>query len=140
MARAAHGGVAVSDLVIPYVIHWHGEPEPDLTGIDDPIRVPFWFAPCDQPDVVVPNLATDGLQAALAWSAEDAGAPPRGGLHRIGTEGMSRNNQAQNRQTDDVVRIPRLTPSQRRELHEAISGQNYGFHDVLEIARDLFGK
>ncbi|HST74238.1 MAG TPA: hypothetical protein VLJ20_02610 [Acetobacteraceae bacterium] len=35
----------MSDLIVPYVIHWDGEPEPDLAGIDDPVRVPFRFLP-----------------------------------------------------------------------------------------------
>ncbi len=45
LAWASDRKLIVSDLVIPYVIHWDGEPEPDLSGIDDPIRVPFRFVP-----------------------------------------------------------------------------------------------
>jgi hypothetical protein len=37
--------MALDTLVIPFIIHWHGDPEPDLTGILDPVRVPFRFVP-----------------------------------------------------------------------------------------------
>lgn len=32
-------------LVVPFVIHWHGEPEPDLSRFVEPVRVPFRFVP-----------------------------------------------------------------------------------------------
>lgn len=50
------------------------------------------------------------------------------------------NNQAQNKQTNDVARLLKLTPKQARELHDAVSGQGYGYQEILEIAKDLFGK
>lgn len=50
------------------------------------------------------------------------------------------NNQAQNKQTNDVARQLKLTPKQARELHDAVSGQGYGYQEILEIAKDLFDK
>lgn len=58
----------------------------------------------------------------------------------VGSGGTPGNNQAQNKQVDDVVRILRLTKDQRRALHREISGQNAGYHEILQIARDKFGK
>ncbi|WP_254905769.1 hypothetical protein [Paraburkholderia youngii] len=55
-----------------------------------------------------------------------------------GSQGTPRNNQAQNRQTDDVARILRLTPGQSRQLHDEISGQGLGFHEIMERAKDMF--
>jgi hypothetical protein len=49
LAGGPDGELSVSDLVIPFVIHWDGEPGPDLSGIDDPIRVPFRFVPAGAP-------------------------------------------------------------------------------------------
>ncbi|MEM5436177.1 hypothetical protein [Paraburkholderia diazotrophica] len=55
-----------------------------------------------------------------------------------GSEGTPRNNQAQNKQTDDVARILGLTPSQSRRLHDEISGEGLGFHEIMERAKDMF--
>lgn len=55
-------------------------------------------------------------------------------------DGTPGNNQAQNRQFRDVVNILGLTPDQARQLHDEISGENYGFHEILQTGRDMFGK
>ena len=49
------------------------------------------------------------------------------------------NNQAQNRQFNDVVRELGLTRSQAQRLHQEISGQGLGFWDIMQVARDMFG-
>ncbi len=57
-----------------------------------------------------------------------------------------RNNQAQNGQFEDAVkeiekRIGRqLKKDEIRRLHEAISGEGYGFHDIVSIGVAMFGK
>ncbi len=57
-----------------------------------------------------------------------------------------RNNQAQNGQFEDAVkeiekRIGRkLTQDEVRRLHEEISGQGYGFHDIVSLGVAMFGK
>ncbi len=50
------------------------------------------------------------------------------------------NNQSQNKQTNDIAKILNLTPKQSRILHDEVSGQGYGFREILEIAKDLFNK
>ncbi|MGF6966957.1 hypothetical protein OKW43_003985 [Paraburkholderia sp. WC7.3g] len=55
-----------------------------------------------------------------------------------GSQGTPRNNQAQNKQTDDIARILRLTPGQSRQLHDEITGQGLGFHEIMERAKDMF--
>ncbi|MBN9559431.1 MAG: hypothetical protein J0H14_01720 [Alphaproteobacteria bacterium] len=49
----------MSDLVVPFVIHWDGEPEPDLTGIDNPVRVPFQFVPFESKGGRQPKIANE---------------------------------------------------------------------------------
>jgi hypothetical protein len=53
----------VVDLVIPFVIHWDGEPAPDLSGIDEPVYVPFEF-------VQVASAASQELDGSLIWSVQ----------------------------------------------------------------------
>lgn len=50
------------------------------------------------------------------------------------------NNQAQNKQTNDVARQLKLTPKQARELHDTVTGQGYGYQEILELAKDMFGE
>jgi hypothetical protein len=49
-------------------------------------------------------------------------------------------NQRENKQVTDVVVKLGLNKAQRQELHRAISGMGYNYHDILEIAKDMFGK
>jgi hypothetical protein len=58
----------------------------------------------------------------------------------VGNDGAPRNNQAQNRQFRAVVKILQLTPGQAQQLHREISGQGLGFHEILQIGREMFGK
>jgi hypothetical protein len=53
---------------------------------------------------------------------------------------LAADNQRQNKMVRDVVVRLRLTQDQQQELHRAISGQGYSYHQVLEIAKDMFGK
>jgi len=56
----------------------------------------------------------------------------------IGKGGTPGNNQAQNKQVDDIVRMLGLSPNQRRRLHDEITGQGYSFHEIKQIAVDMF--
>ena len=49
------------------------------------------------------------------------------------------NNQKQNEQTDSIASQLRLSKKQKRELHNAITGQGLGFQEVLQLAREMFG-
>lgn len=62
----------------------------------------------------------------------------KGGRRQHGKTPM--NNQAQNKQTNDVARILKLTPKEARILHDEVSGEGYGFQEILAIAKDLFNR
>ena len=53
-------------------------------------------------------------------------------------DGTPKNNQAQNKQVDDVCRILKLTRKQREILHREISGENCSYQEKLQTAKDLF--
>lgn len=63
-----------------------------------------------------------------------------------GGGGTPRSNVAQNKQFNDAVRAAekrlnrKLSQDQIRMLHDEISGMNYGFHEIIEIAVDMFAK
>ena len=48
-----------------------------------------------------------------------------------------RNNRVQNRQFDDAVR--QLNLDQRQELHRVIGRQGFGFWEMVETGRAMFG-
>ncbi|WP_423371723.1 hypothetical protein [Burkholderia sp. LMG 32019] len=60
-------------------------------------------------------------------------------LQLAGSDGLPGNNQAQNKQFKTVVKILDLNKRQARLLHEEISGEGLGYHEILERARDMFG-
>lgn len=81
------------------------------------------------------------------WRPKEAGEGEGEALESTGSigdlaanDGTPGNNQAQNKQVNDVVRILGLTKDERRQLHLEISGQNLGFHEILRIGREIKGK
>lgn len=60
-------------------------------------------------------------------------------IYGLGSQGTPGNNQAQNKQVTDICRELKLNRSQRRTLHDHISGDNLGYHDIRSIAIELFG-
>ena len=50
-----------------------------------------------------------------------------------------KNNQAQNKQVRDIEKKLGLTKDEVRELHDAITGQGYGYQEILDLAKDMFG-
>lgn len=56
------------------------------------------------------------------------------------TRGTPRNNKAQNKQTDSIGKKLKLSPKQQRELHDLIHGQNWGYREILEFAKEWFNK
>ncbi|WP_322023172.1 hypothetical protein [Burkholderia sp. BCC1977] len=60
-------------------------------------------------------------------------------LQLAGSDGLPGNNQAQNRQFKAVVKLMDLNKRQARLLHEEISGEGLGYHEILERAQDMFG-
>ncbi|RYG99568.1 MAG: hypothetical protein EON58_03475 [Alphaproteobacteria bacterium] len=53
--------------------------------------------------------------------------------------GTPGNNQAQNKQFKDVIRILGLNKSQARRLHDEITGQDFDFHEMLEVGKQFQG-
>jgi hypothetical protein len=49
-------------------------------------------------------------------------------------------NRRENRKVRDIVVKLRLNEDQAQELHREVSGMGYNFHQILEIAKDKFGK
>lgn len=55
-------------------------------------------------------------------------------------KGTPNNNKAQNKQFNDVVKKLKLNKKQRRQLHDEISHQGYSYQEILEEAKNMFGK
>lgn len=55
-------------------------------------------------------------------------------------KGTPKNNQAQNKQFNDIVKKLKLNKDQQRQLHDAISHQNYSYQEILEEAKRMFGR
>lgn len=54
--------------------------------------------------------------------------------------GTPRNNRAQNKQANSVSKKLKLSPKKQRELHDLIHGQNWGYQEILENAKEWFNK
>jgi hypothetical protein len=68
---------------------------------------------------------------------EDA---PAGDVEQLaGGEGTPGNNQAQNKRFKAVVKAMGLDQRQARQLHDEISGEGLGYHEIMERAQDMFG-
>jgi hypothetical protein len=100
-----------------------------------------------------PRPVSDALQSTFdraTKAAGVAGSAPADGIGPtdfvrpaptlVGSDGTPGGNQAQNKQFRDVVKILQLTPNQAQQLHREISSQGLGFHEILQIGRDMFGK
>ena len=53
---------------------------------------------------------------------------------------MSGNHDVQNKQFKDVVKKLNLNKSQARQLHAAVGGQGYGYHEIMIEAKAMFKK
>jgi hypothetical protein len=65
---------------------------------------------------------------------------PAGDIEQLaGGEGTPGNNQAQNKQFKAVIKAMGLDQRQARQLHDEISGEGLGYHEIMERAQDMFG-
>jgi len=69
---------------------------------------------------------------------------PAGDIEQLaGGEGTPGNNQAQNKQfkavIKAVIKAMGLDQRQARQLHDEISGEGLGYHEIMERAQDMFG-
>ena len=64
----------------------------------------------------------------------------------MSSNGTPKSNKAQNKQFADAIREiekrvgRKLSKDEIRRLHDAISGQDYGYHDIVEEGVGMFGR
>ncbi|GAB3760337.1 PrsW family glutamic-type intramembrane protease [Microlunatus parietis] len=84
------------------------------------------------------------IAAVLGLSGIALMAAAQNGGHGGGGGGTPGNNQAQNKQFKDAVRAANrdrdkpLTRDQIRRVHEEISGENLGYHEIIETIKAMF--
>jgi hypothetical protein len=90
-------------------------------------------------------VATALTNAAAAAAAASAAAAAAGTIAQMSSSGTPGNNQAQNKQFRDAIRagereIKRsLSKDEIRQVHDAISGENLGYHEIIEVVKSMFG-
>jgi filamentous hemagglutinin len=82
---------------------------------------------------LVAGVAATGGNASVESSAAEIET------ENNGASGTPGNNQAQNKQFRSIVVGLSLSKAQARQLHEEITGQDLGYHEIRAIAIDLFG-
>jgi hypothetical protein len=107
---------------------------------------PGWFAPTGGSD----NESSSIRIAQNDVRAERPNTPPTvgGDWPRQPPEDVQENpslvvpaTDRENKQVDDVVARLQLTPAQRRRLHDEISPMGpLNYHEILQIAKDMFEK
>jgi hypothetical protein len=66
-------------------------------------------------------------------------------IAQMSSSGTPGNNQAQNRQFRDAIRSAerdigrKLSKDEIRQVHDAISGENLGYHEIVELVKSMFG-
>jgi hypothetical protein len=88
------------------------------------------------------NAAAAAAAAAAASAAAGAASATIAQMSSSGTPG---NNQAQNKQFRDAIRAGEreigrsLSKDEIRQVHDAISGENLGYHEIVEVVKSMFG-
>jgi RsiW-degrading membrane proteinase PrsW (M82 family) len=90
--------------------------------------------------------AANAAAEASAIAAAGAVAAAAGStVLQMSGDGTPGNNQAQNKEFRDAVREAerelgrKLDKSEIRQVHDEISGQNFGYHEIVQIILDMFG-
>ena len=89
------------------------------------------------------GLISGGAAAAGAPSPNPNPGNPNGSggcVQNASDDGTPGDNQRQNKQFRDIVKQLGLNQDQARQLHDEISGQNYGYHEILQIGQGMFGE
>jgi hypothetical protein len=90
-------------------------------------------------------VATALTNAAAAAAAASAAAAAAGTIAQMASSGTPGNNQAQNKQFRDAIRAAEkdigrsLSKDEIRQVHDAISGENLGYHEIIEVVKSMFG-
>lgn len=99
--------------------------------------IAIWFA---KPGDVLPDgRIAKALSSARPFEYLPGTPVVNEALELAGSTGTPGNNQAQNRQFKAVVKLMGLNQHQARLLHEEITGEGLGYHEILERAQDMFG-
>jgi hypothetical protein len=131
---AAHNGDVHAALAAAKAVCWDGTGanQPESTTVDA-ASIPVSYPAAPSPQTPEPIALT------ASPYAHDKNVSPRP-LELAANDGTPGNNQAQNKRFADVARLLRLNKDQQTLLHEEISGQNYGYQEILNAARDMFGE
>ncbi|MEP2987372.1 MAG: RHS repeat-associated core domain-containing protein [Parasphingorhabdus sp.] len=86
-----------------------------------------------------PREKAKDRRARLQAEAAQQKAQSQGGQPDNGGDGPPGNNQAQNRQFDNVKKTLGLTEKQGEMLHREISKQGMGPKEIMERAKEMFG-
>ena len=88
-----------------------------------------------------------GDPAGGQWTSEGArersrqSSRDKSGPHATSTTiELSADNRRDNKMVRDVIVQLGLNKNQAQQLHREISGQGLGYHEILQIAKDMFGK
>uniref|UniRef100_UPI001B8BE3D1 hypothetical protein n=1 Tax=Allorhizocola rhizosphaerae TaxID=1872709 RepID=UPI001B8BE3D1 len=83
--------------------------------------------------------------AAISAAQAAAAAAAAGTILQMSSNGTPGNNQAQNKQFNDAVRNAerqlgrKLDKGEIRRVHDEITGQNMGYHEIIETILSMFG-
>jgi hypothetical protein len=110
------------------------------TGANQPVSAAIEAVSIPVSYAVSPRLQTsEPIVQTASPDTHGIDALP-GPVQLAADDGTPGNNQAQNKQFRAVARLLRLNKDQQRLLHEEISGQNYGYQEILNAARDMIGE
>jgi hypothetical protein len=140
--RAARDAMEALDVLIKSA-DWNATLHP-RTGVPPN---PGWFAPTDgDGDGAYPTRTAQNDDPAhrsdVAPSAGDDGPrlPPENAQENSLPLTPVADNQRENKTFRDVVVRLGLNQDQAQRLHREISGMGYNYHEILQIAQDMFGK
>ncbi len=91
------------------------------------------------------GLAAWWTNLAAAAAAASAAAAAAGTVVQMSSNGTPGNNEAQNKQFRDAVREAehklgrKLDKSETRRVHDEITGENMGFHEIVQTILAMFG-
>jgi hypothetical protein len=134
--RAARDALEAVDVLIKSA-DWNATLHP-RTGVPPN---PGWFAPTDG-DGACPTRTVQTDDPAHRSDVGDDGPrlPPENAQENSLPLTPVADNQRENKTFRDVVVRLGLNQDQAQRLHREISGMGYNYHEILQIAQDMFGK
>lgn len=111
--------------------------QPQSTQAQSQSQPPQLTTAASQPNAGMPANNAQNSPLVDPKASSPASAPD---IQVAANDGTPGNNQAQNAQVRAIQVELGLDKDQRQQLHDAISGQGYGYHRIREIAIEMFGK